>query len=145
MKKVLSIGLLFFIVQLNAQNQEVQKVIENFFEAFHAKDTTKLRAYCSENMIMQSITENTKGNKFTEETMEGFFNSLAKIPHTIGFEEKILSFIIQVDGTMANVWTPYEFYMNGKLQHSGVNSFQLYKDDGFWKIIYFIDTRRKKV
>jgi hypothetical protein len=144
MKKIVLI-FLFLGLNSNAQTAEVQKVVDDFFVAFHAKDTTKLRAYCSEKMIMQSISESAKGNKFTEETMDAFFTSLAKIPHSVGFEEKILSYNIQIDGTMANVWTPYEFYINGKLQHKGVNSFQLYNDDGFWKIIYIIDTRRKKI
>jgi hypothetical protein len=145
MKNITCVIITFVFIQLNAQTAEVQKVIDDFFMAFHAKDTTKLRAYCSEKMIMQSISESAKGNKFTEETIESFFTSLAKIPHSVGFEEKILSYNIQIDGTMANVWTPYEFYINGKIQHKGVNSFQLYNDDGFWKIIYIIDTRRKKV
>jgi hypothetical protein len=145
MKNITCVIITFVFIQLNAQTTEVQKVIDDFFMAFHAKDTTKLRAYCSEKMIMQSISESAKGNKFTEETIESFFTSLAKIPHSVGFEEKILSYNIQIDGTMANVWTPYEFYINGKIQHKGVNSFQLYNDDGFWKIIYIIDTRRKKV
>jgi hypothetical protein len=44
---------------------------------------------------------------------------------------------------MAHAWTPYEFYINGKLSHKGVNAFTLYKDDGQWKIVHLIDTRRK--
>jgi hypothetical protein len=145
MRNIILFFIVCFSIQLNAQTAEVQKVVDDFFVAFHAKDTTKLRAYCSEKMIMQSISESAKGNKFSEETIESFFTSLAKIPHSVGFEEKILGYNIQIDGTMANVWTPYEFYINGKIQHKGVNSFQLYNEDGFWKIIYVIDTRRKKV
>ena len=67
---------------------------------------------------------------------------MARIPQTMKIEEKILTYKIQVDGTMANVWAPYEFYANGKLSHTGVNSFQLFKDEGIWKIIYLVDTRR---
>jgi hypothetical protein len=145
MRKTLLLLLLCIGLQINAQTAEVQKVVDDFFVAFHAKDTIKLRAYCSENMILQSIIESPKGNKFSEQTLKEFFNGLAKIPHTTGFEEKILSRNIQLDGTMANVWMPYEFYMDGKLQHTGVNSFQLFKDEGFWQIIYIVDTRRKKI
>jgi ketosteroid isomerase-like protein len=145
MGKRLLLFLLCISMQTKAQTSEIQKVVDDFFVAFHSKDTTKLRAYCSEKMILQSINENPKGNKFVNQTLQEFFNSLAKIPHTTGFEEKILSYNIQVDGAMANAWMPYEFYMNGKLQHTGVNSFQLYKDEGYWQIIYIIDTRRKKV
>jgi hypothetical protein len=59
------------------------------------------------------------------------------------FQEKLLSYTIQVDGAMAHAWTPYEFYVNGKFSHKGVNAFTLFKDKDTWKIIYIIDTRRK--
>ena len=44
---------------------------------------------------------------------------------------------------MANAWAPYEFYINSEFSHCGINSFQLIKIEGNWKIIYIIDTRRK--
>lgn len=58
------------------------------------------------------------------------------------FHEKILSYTIQIDGTMAHVWAPYEFYLNDKLSHSDVNTFTLFKEKDASKIIYLIDTRR---
>ena len=45
---------------------------------------------------------------------------------------------------MANVWTAYSFYFDGKFSHCGVNSFQLLKEAGEWKIFYLVDTRRKE-
>jgi hypothetical protein len=59
------------------------------------------------------------------------------------FQEKILSYNIQIDGAMAQVWAPYEFYLNEKFSHSGVNAFTLFKEKDEWKIIYLIDTRRR--
>ena len=54
--------LLLCSVYSQAQNQEIQKVIETFFIAFHAKDSTKLKTLCEDNMILQSIPESSKGN-----------------------------------------------------------------------------------
>jgi hypothetical protein len=128
----------------NAQQQDVQKTIESFFEAFHQKDTIKLKLVCSDKLILQSISESvTKGNKLSEENIKEFYKSIASIPSSLKFEEKILNYNIQIDGSMAHVWTPYEFYLNDKLSHSGVNSFTLFKEKDSWKIIYLIDTRRK--
>jgi hypothetical protein len=121
----------------------VQKTIETFFEGFHAKDTIKIKSTCSNIMILQSISENTKGNKLSDETTSSFYKAIASIPADIKFEERILSYNIQVDGSMAHVWTPYEFYVNGKLSHKGVNAFTLYLEVTTWKIIHLIDTRRK--
>ncbi|GAA4078724.1 hypothetical protein GCM10022389_26010 [Flavobacterium cheonanense] len=134
---------MIFANSIQAQNQEVQKVIETFFEGFHAKDTVKMKSVCSDKIILQSIMENVKGAKLSDESAKEFYNSIATIPNDFKFEEKILNYSIQVDGTMAHVWTPYEFYINGKLSHSGVNAFTLFKENGIWRIIYCIDTRRK--
>lgn len=143
MKKSFLIICLIVTTPFEAQNQEIQKVIETFFEDFHAKDTVKMKSVCSDKIILQSIMENAKGSKLSDESAKEFYNSIATIPNDFKFEEKILNYSIQVDGTMAHVWTPYKFYINGKLSHSGVNAFSLYKENGIWKIIYVIDTRRK--
>jgi hypothetical protein len=143
MKNSLLLLLLLFSFSGQAQKDDVQKTIETFFEGFHAKDTLKIKSTCSEKLILQSILESPKGNKFSEEIPREFLLSMATIPAEVQFEERILSYNIQVDGTMAHAWTPYEFYINGKLSHKGVNAFTLYKDNGQWKIVHLIDTRRK--
>ncbi|MDI6050047.1 nuclear transport factor 2 family protein [Flavobacterium sp. XS2P24] len=143
MKKFLLIFVLFISANSQAQNQEIQKVVDTFFEAFHAKDTLKLQALCEDTMILQSISENAKGTKLSNEKPQVFFKSIASIPAELKFQEKILSYSIQVDGSMAYAWTPYEFYMNGKLSHKGVNAFTLFKKNNIWKIVHLIDTRRK--
>lgn len=138
--------LIFLLVSfsVNAQKQDVQKSIEVFFEGFHQKDTLKIQFVCDSKMILQSISESkTKGNKLSNEKSSEFYKSIASIPANMKFEEKILSYNIQIDGTMAHVWAPYEFYLNDKLSHSGVNTFTLFKEKDTWKIIYLIDTRRK--
>lgn len=143
MKKTLFLLIFLFGISVPAQNQEVQKTIETFFEAFHAKDTVKLKSICSDKIILQSIQENANGGKFSDESASEFYKSIASIPANFNFKEKILSYSIQMDGTMAHAWTPYEFYINDKLSHKGVNAFTLFKENDVWKIIYVIDTRRK--
>ncbi|MBZ4034996.1 nuclear transport factor 2 family protein [Flavobacterium sp. 17A] len=135
---------LFLGLSSNAQKQEVQKCIESFFEGFHQRDSTKIKLVCADKMILQSISESAvKGNKLSDESAKEFYKSITSIPSTLKFQEKILSYTIQIDGSMAHVWTPYEFYLNDKLSHTGVNAFTLFKEKDSWKIIYLIDTRRK--
>ena len=142
--KLYIIILLLIAFSANAQKQDVQKSIVVFFEGFHQKDTVKIQSVCSSKIILQSISESTtKGNKLSDENAKEFYKSIASIPSTMKFQEKILSYNIQIDGTMAHVWAPYEFYLNDKLSHSGVNTFTLFKEKDTWKIIYLIDTRRK--
>jgi hypothetical protein len=143
MKSLLFGLLLLLSIPGHAQKPEVQQTIQTFFEGFHAKDTLKIKSTCSDKLVLQSITESPKGNKFSEESPKEFYVSMATIPAEMQFEERILSYNIQIDGTMAHVWTPYEFYINGKLSHKGVNAFTLFKEVEGWKIVHLIDTRRK--
>lgn len=144
MKKIFFIYILLIGTLVNAQNKEVEKTITGFFDAFHKQDTIALQSFCADKMILQSINEGKTKALFTNETKSSFFKMLASFPKTMLFQEKLLGMNIQIDGMMASVWSPYEFYINNKLYHNGVNSFQLYKDNEVWKIVYLIDTRRTK-
>ena len=143
MKKVFILFIVLFFQFSFAQESEIQLTIGKFFNAFHQRDSVALKKVCSENLVLHSISESEKGPKFSIQKASDFFKSIAAIPLSMKFEEKILSFKVQVDGSMAHVWTPYEFYVNDKLSHSGVNSFQLFKENDVWKVVYILDTRRK--
>ena len=60
------------------------------------------------------------------------------------YEERISDYQVRIDGIMATVWTPYEFYLNDEFHHGGVNAFQLFRGEEGWKIVSISDTRRKK-
>lgn len=103
-----------------------------------------MKAVCNPSLRLQSIiTTQTKGTQLSEEQAALFFQSIANVPSTLVIEERILSYSIQIDGAMAVAWTPYQFFINGKLSHEGVNVFTLFQEQGIWKIISIIDTRRR--
>ncbi len=143
MRNFISILFVLFSLAINAQNDDIKHTIETFFEGFHHRDTVLLHQVCADKMILQSIEENSNGNSLTEEPQHFFYRSVASMPKDLKFNEQILSYTTQVDGSMGHAWTPYEFYVNGKLSHRGVNAFTLFKEKDQWKIIYIIDTRRK--
>ena len=143
MKTILVSLMLVFTSALYSQNEDVKQVVITFFKGFHAKDTITMKSVCAEKMILQSVSESSKGTQLKNEKPQSFYQSIATIPATILFEERILNYSIQVDGAMAHIWTPYEFFINGKFSHKGVNAFTLFKENDQWKIVYLIDTRRK--
>jgi len=122
----------------------VQSKIIKFFDAFHKQDTIALKTMVNGDITMQSIGTNPEGKTMLQDdSFSSFLKRIASIPKDKSFEEKILDFNIQTDGAMANAWTPYEFWYDGKFSHCGVNSFQFMKVDEQWKIIYLVDTRRR--
>lgn len=126
------------------QQEAVKNSILVFFEGFHAKDTTKMKTVCHEKIVLQSITESKVGEgKISHESVQEFLKAVSTIPVGILFKEEIKSYTIQIDGTMAQVWTPYTFFVNGQKSHEGVNAFTLFLEQNTWKIVHLIDTRRK--
>ncbi|MDB9755553.1 nuclear transport factor 2 family protein [Winogradskyella sp.] len=148
MKSVCVAIVFLFGLALNAQKSEteaVKNIIVEFFDAFHKQDSTALKSMVIDKIILQSISTNNSGEvTLKEDNFYQFIKNIASIPKDRKFEEKLLGFNIQVDGNMANAWTPYEFWYQEQFSHCGVNSFQLMKVKGEWKIIYLVDTRRKK-
>ena len=148
MNRLLLLALLTVTMNCVAQKSEENKVkntIEAFFDGFHKQDSVLIKQTVSEGIIAQTIGNKKDGTSaMRTEDFSKFLTSIVSIPDSVNFEEKLLSFNIQVDGAMANAWTPYEFWYNDTFSHCGVNSFQLFKDGEDWKIIYLIDTRRKK-
>jgi hypothetical protein len=92
---------------------------------------------------LQSIGRNKSGQIIVEnETVEEFASSISKLQKGDG-DERIKFDVIKIDGPLAVVWAPYHFFYKGAFSHCGVDSFQLVRINGEWKIQYLIDTRRK--
>lgn len=141
MKKIL-ILLLAGIAQLTmAQEAQVKKTVQTFFEGLNAADVAKIKTVCAEDMILQSVAVHTAANKFTSETAAKFYEGIEKNAGKAKFEERVKEFKIETDGHIAHVWVPYEFYINAAFSHKGVNSFELVKFKEGWKVVYVLDTR----
>lgn len=149
MRYILMVVLSVVFGNLTAQESEkvaVQKAIETFFEGFHKQDSIQIKSTVSNAILLQTIAQDESGNvKVKNQDFSGFLKSVVGIPKTTKFKEIIKEFSIQIDGPMANAWTPYEFRIDDTFHHCGVNSFQLVNDaDKGWQIVYLIDTRRKE-
>ena len=47
---------------------------------------------------------------------------------------------VQLRGSIAVVWAPYEFWRDGKTTHCGIDVFDLVKQDGAWRIAHIMYT-----
>lgn len=147
MKTILFCNIIMMTTFSFSQTSEtdiIKTTIEHFFEGFHKQDSTMILKTVHRDVKMQSIGKNNEGQAvLTHNNFGDFLKSIVLIPKGKTFKEELLGYTIQVDGDMAHVWTPYKFYFDGNFSHCGVNSFQLFKDEEQWKIIYLIDTRQQ--
>ena len=50
------------------------------------------------------------------------------------YRERMWNPEVRVHGPIASVWTPYDFWVNGKFSHCGVDAFDLVNTSEGWKI-----------
>jgi len=129
----------------HAQTAEdsIKTVINAMFTAMKTSDSVLLKTCFAESAVLQTFGKNKEGKTIiTTETPGDFAKIVASIPAGAA-DEQIVYKDLKIDGPMAAVWTPYKLYFNGKFYSCGVNSFQLTRLNGEWKIQYILDTRRK--
>jgi hypothetical protein len=137
---------LVFSFTLNAQSTEdsVKAVVNTLFAGMKNADAALLKSAFAESAVLQTISRSKEGKIIVAtENIDEFASFVGKLKKDSA-DERIQFETIKIDGPLAAVWTPYNFYLNGKFSHCGVNSFQLVRFDGVWKIQYIIDTRRRQ-
>lgn len=123
---------------------EVKVPIQALFDGMRRSDTTLMQSAFAPTAILQTITKTKDGlTAVRTEELKKFISSVGK-PHPEVYDERITFDLIKIDGDLATAWTPYHFYVGEKFSHCGVNSFQLVRLNGVWKIQYIIDTRRRE-
>lgn len=147
MKKLIVIALILTSLGVKAQNKTadenaIKATINNLFNGMRQSDTSLIANAFAPQSIMQTIVKSRDGiTGVRQEKVSNFVASMSG-NHPL-YDEKIKFTSILIDGDLAAVWTDYQFFVDNKFSHCGVNSFQLARMSNGWKIIYIIDTRRK--
>jgi hypothetical protein len=83
-----------------------------------------------------------RDGKPTQMTFEDFAARVGK-PGTTKIEERIHDPLIRIDNDLAVVWAPFEFLVDGKVDHCGTDLFNMVRENGKWLIASVADTGRK--
>ncbi|NII26744.1 nuclear transport factor 2 family protein [Pseudoflavitalea sp. X16] len=146
MKKMFSaLAMLLSISYVQAQTTEdsVKAAVNQLFEGMKTANAEMVKGAFADSAVLQTISRNKEGETIIRnEAVSAFAGFVGKLKPGVA-DERIQFETIRIDGPLAIVWTPYKFYYNGQFSHCGVNSFQLVRFGGQWKIQYLIDTRRK--
>lgn len=132
------------IAQDSFSKKEAQAIVDTFFEGFHQGDTLKMKSVMLTEVPMQTVFSTADGeDRIVTNSADNFLVAIANRPEEQKWDERLLDYKVQIDGNLAHVWTPYEFWLNGTFSHCGANAFTIGKTDDGWKIIHIIDSRRK--
>lgn len=112
-------------------------VAQKLFDAMKAHDAAAASALFLPGATLSSV--NAEG-KATVTAFEKFVERIGASKSN--WEERISDPKILEQGPIAVVWANYDFRLDGKVNHCGIDSFQLLKTDGVWKISAVSDTRQ---
>jgi len=143
MKHILAV-LTLFTGNAFAQSAEdsVKQTINRLFEGMRKNDTALIRTAFAPGAMLQTIGGRPADLRIMNQPLDSFLHAVSR-PHTEVYDERIRFDMIRIDGPLATAWTPYQFFIGEKFSHCGVNSFQLVRLKGEWKVQYLIDTRRR--
>jgi len=144
---LLILGLLLSSI-LFSQNDftetDARLVVDTFFKGFHEGDTILLRSVMVENMVMHTaFTDREGNNRINEGKVSEFISAIGNRPENQKWDERLMAYKVEIDGNLAHVWTPYEFWLNDTFSHCGANAFTIVRTDDGWKILNIIDSRRR--
>lgn len=147
MKKYLLIISILMYSTLTILAQDLkspESIVQTLFDGMRNGDSTAVKACFHEEAVLHSTYKNKEGlTKIHEGNVEEFVVAVGS-PHDEVWDERISNLEIKIDGTLANAWMDYSFYLGDKLSHCGVNSMHFVLVDGEWKIFQLMDTRRRK-
>jgi hypothetical protein len=128
-------------IQAQSADDSVRSAVNQLFTAMKDADSALLVSSFADSAILQTIIEKNGKVVVKTEAVGDFAAQVAKMEKNI-LDERIKFDVVRIDGALAMVWAPYQFYYKGKFSHCGTDSFQLVRINGKWKIQYLIDTRR---
>jgi hypothetical protein len=136
--------LTFCTLNTSAQTDEIaiKQTIMNLFDGMRKSDSVLIKLAFAPEAVLQTIDNRNGEVKVRNERVAAFITGVTRLHKEI-YDERITFDFIKTDADLAIVWTPYQFYVDDRFSHCGVNSFQLVKLGKEWKIQYLIDTRRK--
>lgn len=131
----------FLISSLHAATTEQQAVlapVKALFDGMAKRDPDAIRKPLLPGGAMVLMRD----GKPTQMTFEDFADRVGR-PGTTRIEERIHDPLVRIDHDLAVVWAPFEFLVDGKVDHCGTDLFNVVQTDGKWLIANVADTGRK--
>ena len=125
--------------QQRSESDGVMAPINRLFEGMRSGDSAMVRSAFAANARLMRAGPNGLG-----ETPIDRFVIAVGTPHDSTWSEPIWDTQIQIDGHLASVWTKYAFFLGARLNHCGIDAFQLYRTSEGWKIFQLTDTQHNE-
>ncbi|MFB3826413.1 MAG: nuclear transport factor 2 family protein [Bryobacteraceae bacterium] len=132
-------ALLLLCALFASEESAVLDVIQRLFDAMAAHDAAALQSVLlPEGRVVSVRADGVLRGSSHPEWAARIAASKDSLRETIR-DPKVL-----IQGRIASVWAPYDFYRDGQRSHGGIDSFSLVKTADGWRIatlVYTVETR----
>ena len=112
--------------------------VDAMFSGMTERDPAAIKAAALPGTVLVLMRD----GKPAQMTIEAFADRVGQ-PGKTQIEERIHDPLVRIDHDLAVVWAPFEFLVDGKLDHCGTDLFNLVHTDGKWLIAGIADTGSK--
>jgi hypothetical protein len=110
----------------------VLETVREMLEALGSRNTSRLEALHLPQALTISVRTGGEAEFPRVLTLPELLESIADV--TVPLRERIWDPEVRVDGDVASVWTPYDFYVDGEFSHCGHDAFHLIRVGDDWRI-----------
>jgi len=122
------------------EDAAVRAAVEQIFEGMRTANADRVRAVLAADARFAVVDTSGGSARIGTQSVDGWLEAVGASERR--WDERVYDVDVRVDGAMASVWAPYTFYLDGAVRHCGVNSIELLRDAGGWKVTQISDTRR---
>lgn len=132
-------GIILFLftatILLGSDDGNPTRTVQRLFDAMSAHDAAAARELFTVDAMLLSVRGNGAASSMPYEKWVERLGASKD-----AWLERIWNPTVLEHGSIAVVWAEYDFHLNGKFSHCGVDSFSLLKTAAGWKIASIADT-----
>ena len=126
----------------DADRAEIVHAVQLLFDALESGDADLLRSVVDPSVVMHYSEVAADGtSSFGSSTLEQLATRIESSGAAL--IERMWDQEVRIDGALATVWTPYDFYAGSEFSHCGVDAVTLMKRDAAWEIVGLSWTRHQ--
>jgi ketosteroid isomerase-like protein len=126
-----------------AERRAVLAVSDQLFAALASKDRSALlAAVVPEGRATATFTTPGGERRVESESWTEFADRLALA--SVQLRERLIDPHVHVEGDIAMIWSRYEFEIDGRFSHCGIDHFDLVRIEGRWRILNLTWTKQQQ-
>lgn len=118
---------------------DIVGTLQRLFDALESGDAELLRSVTDSSVVMHYAEVVDGQTAQGSATVDGLAEGIASAEEPL--VERMWDPVVLMDGPLATIWTPYDFYVGDTFSHCGIDVANLIRTEDGWKIVGLSWTR----